>query len=650
MSALLEATKDGQASLARQAGQTRFDALKQNLRDHFGWVLSLFLVGLGVKFWLIQSSGSPFPYWDEWEGEAIDVFIPWVQHQFSFMKLFQAHNEHRIVFTKVCELGLFLANGQWDSRLEMVFNAFIHSGAIAGFGWLLASLLGKKSWPFVWVLLALTLVTPYAWENTIWGFQSQFYFMVIFSILTIWLLGSSEPLSPRWRLGAYAAIATLFTMASGFLAAVAVVGITLVEVFKQRQNWRRHLPTWGFCVAISILGLLLKKDVAFHHQFQAHSAGKFLAALGKSLSWPWATVAWYAVFNLVPFAVLAWIYIRSKGGSKPAEQLILGIGFWVGLQSLAAAYARGSMGSPPAWRYMDLLSFIMVVNCVSILLLATRYREQLRFQTFWGVVFALWLVGCLTGLWYLTDKALNTFIPEVVYEKQSQLKVARAFLATDDLNALQHESAERRIVPNLDAVVWLLRHPVVRSILPACAREALPVVPKEEGANAFIRSGWALTEPDPATEVSWGCYSAKGRGASGTFESLPVRKSSLPYLEIPVAGDLGQAGLSLELVEIATGKSTPVRPEHIAGQQWLNAYVAAPAGEFKIVANNMDETKWFAFKAPREMGRLSFWAMRLLTGWRYFLLAGVCGVLIELGLVWTRRPALVIPASSHTEG
>lgn len=638
MSALLEATEADRSNLAHRLASGRFDVLKQNLRNHFGWVLSLFLVGLGVKFWLIQSSGSPFPYWDEWEGEAIDVFIPWVQHQFSLLKLFQAHNEHRIVFTKICELGLFLANGQWDSRLEMVFNAFVHSGAIACFGWLLVSLLGKKTWPFVWVLLALTLVTPYAWENTIWGFQSQFYFMVICSILTIWLLGTSEPLSPRWRLGAYAAIGTLFTMASGFLAAAAVVGITLVEVFKQRQNWRRHLPTWGFCIAISIAGLLLKKDVDFHHQFQAHSAGMFFAALGKSLSWPWATKAWYAFFNMVPFAVFGWIYLRSKEQSKPAEQLILGIGFWVGLQSLAAAYARGSTGGAPAWRYMDLLSFIMVVNCISIFFLATRYRELLRFQGFWGLVFAFWFIGCLTGLWFLTDKAMNKFIPEVVFEKQSQLKVARAFLTTDDLNALQHEPTESRIVPNLEAEVWLLRHPVVRSILPACARQALPVVPKEDGDHAFSRNGWDLIEPDPATEISWGCYSAKGFGARGTFESLPVRMSALPYLEIPVAGDLGQAGLSLELVEISTGKSTPIRPTRSAGRQWLNAYVAAPAGEFKIVGHNSDETKWFAFKAPREMGLLSFWSMRLLSGWKYLLLAGIVGVSLELGRFLTNRP------------
>ncbi|MDB6064016.1 MAG: hypothetical protein JWR26_224 [Pedosphaera sp.] len=638
MPAQPEATKEDESSTAREPARNWFGVLKQNLRDHFGWVAGLFLVGLGAKFWLIHRSGLPFPYWDEWDGEAVDMFIPWLQHQFSFASLFHAHNEHRIVFTRLCELGLFLANRQWDSQLEMVFNAFLHSGAIAAFGWLMASLIGKKYWPILWITLAMALVVPFAWENTLWGFQSQFYFMAIFSLLTLWLLGLSEPLSPRWLLGACVAVGTLFTMASGFLATVAVVGMTLVEVLKQRGNWRRHLPTWGLCVAIAIVGLLLKPDIALHHQLQARSVGKFLASLGKFLAWPCPRLAWYALFNLVPLAVLGWMYIRSKDRPGPAESLVLGIGFWVGLQALAAAYARGRLGTPPPWRYMDVCSFIMIANGLSILLLATRYRQQFRFPGFWRVFFALWVLGCLTGLCFLADQVLNVDIPEVVIDQQTKLKVARAFMATDDVSALKQERYENLMIPILEEEVLLLRHPAVRSILPACARDALPVLPVEKGDPAFIRNGWALAESDPPTEVSWGSYSAQGARARGGFESLPVRKSALPFLEIPVAGDLGEPGLSLELVEIATGKSTPVRPAHAAGQQWLNACVRAPAGEFKVVARDDSESKWFAFKAPREMGRLSFWAMHLLAAWKCFLWAGVGCVLFSLARLLIRRP------------
>jgi hypothetical protein len=124
------------------------------------------------------------------------------------------------------------------------------------------------------------------------------------------------------------------------------------------------------------------------------------------------------------------------------------------------------------------------------------------------------------------------------------------------------------------------------------------------------------------------------------FESLPVRKSRLPYLEISVAGDLGEKNLSLELIELASGKRTLVKPSQVAGNKWLDCYVKAPASAFKIVAGDASETGWFAFKAPREVGRLSFRAVQMLSVWAYLLFAGLGLFLFNLlALVARRRSA-----------
>ena len=201
-------------------GVTPSRSLKENvgrmLRGHVGWVLSLFLMGLGFKFAMVLKSDSPVPYLDQWEAEAINTYLPWFHHTLSFGDLFEAHNEHRIFWTKIYDLALLLLNRQWDSELQMTLNAVLHCGALAGFGWLMARLMGKENWPFIWLPLMLTLALPFAWENTLAGFQSQFYFMLIFSLLTIWLLGLNEPWSVRWILGIVAGVAGWFTMASGF--------------------------------------------------------------------------------------------------------------------------------------------------------------------------------------------------------------------------------------------------------------------------------------------------------------------------------------------------------------------------------------------------------------------------------------------------
>src|SRR4051812_22117235 len=112
------------------------------LLNHFGWALSLFLIGLGMKLVMMQQCVNPLPYFDQWEDEAAGVYIPYYEHQLGVADLFRAQNEHRIVFTHVYDLALLLLNGQWDSQLQMVLNAAIYSAAIAGFGCLMAVLMG----------------------------------------------------------------------------------------------------------------------------------------------------------------------------------------------------------------------------------------------------------------------------------------------------------------------------------------------------------------------------------------------------------------------------------------------------------------------------------------------------------------------------
>ena len=364
------------------------------------------------------------------------VYLPWFEGKLSWANLFSAHNEHRIFFTRIYGLGLLLLNGQWDGQLQMVANAFIHCATLAGLGWLMFRWLKKRYWIMVWLPLALALVLPFGWENSLAGFQSQFYFLLVFSLLTLWLLGLHPPKSARWWCGAATAVMALFTVASGFLAAAAVFALVMLRIAKRmvgrafqpagsgdfpvagkpsRGTERGHscpqlrplmhkaqnllgmsvehvaadknvrapldryeclpyqeVPTLIFCAAVILAGLLLKADVRFHHVFQAHSVGEFITALGCNLAWPWIVVPPFAVLNLLPVAALAWFYLKDREAEHPAEELTLVIGIWAILQGAAAAYARGAEGRPPGWRYMDSSSFILVANCFSIAVLLSH--------------------------------------------------------------------------------------------------------------------------------------------------------------------------------------------------------------------------------------------------------------------------------------
>ena len=377
-----------------------------NFGSHFAWATSLFLTGLGAKLGLIFIYGRSLPYLDQWPGEGIELFVPWFTGHFSVATLFSPHNEHRIFFTRLLDLALLLLNGQWDSLLEMACNAVILCAGVAAFGWAAAALLGKRSWPLVWTVLALDLAVPFAWENTLWGFQSQFYFLLIFSWLTIWLLGLNPAWSRRWWLGALAALAAVFSIATGFLAAAAVIAVTGLAALKQPTAWRRHLPTWSFCAAIIVLGVALKFSVPVDHTTEARNVGDFLQTLGKSLAWPWALWPWYAPFNYVPLLLLGWVCLRSSEPPRPGERLIFGMAAWATLQGLAGAYARSIGGMAPAWRYMDSLSFILISGALAAFVLLTNYRARFH-APFLQLVLTAWAIGSVIGLGVLRASRLG---------------------------------------------------------------------------------------------------------------------------------------------------------------------------------------------------------------------------------------------------
>src|SRR5271170_421244 len=187
------------------------------------WLCALFTVVVGAKLWVIQIYGTAVPYWDQWD-EARLLFKPWLEGHLTWSALFASHNEHRIFFTRALDLFVVRFNGQWDPMLQMTINAFIHAGYACGLAYCFWIFTGKKNAGLICFLLVPFFALPYAAENTIHGFQSQMYFLGIFSVGTILGLGFGSPGSRWWFCGLAAGIMSIFTLGSGLLAALAVSG------------------------------------------------------------------------------------------------------------------------------------------------------------------------------------------------------------------------------------------------------------------------------------------------------------------------------------------------------------------------------------------------------------------------------------------
>ena len=116
------------------------------------WLAALFLVVLGAKLWLVQLYGSPVWLWDQWY-EVRQFFKPWLEGRATFLDLFAPYNEHRILFTRLLDLGTIVLNGRLEPMLQMTVNAFIHTGYVLGLAYYLWDFLGRKNGGLICCLL-----------------------------------------------------------------------------------------------------------------------------------------------------------------------------------------------------------------------------------------------------------------------------------------------------------------------------------------------------------------------------------------------------------------------------------------------------------------------------------------------------------------
>ena len=88
--------------------------------DRIFAIAALVLVVLGIKLIFIHAFGSEVPYWDQWDAEADRLYKHYLNSNISLATLISAHNEHRILATRIYSLALFELDGGWDPILQMI--------------------------------------------------------------------------------------------------------------------------------------------------------------------------------------------------------------------------------------------------------------------------------------------------------------------------------------------------------------------------------------------------------------------------------------------------------------------------------------------------------------------------------------------------
>lgn len=620
-------------------------------RTPFLLSLSLLFVFLtSIKLWISERFATDLPNWDQWDAEGLYLLLPWQQGALRFVDLFAPHNEHRIALTKLWALALVELNGQWDARIQMLFNGAMHSAIAVGLWAWLQPLIASRGARLLWVVALLaTFAPPHAWQNTLGGFHSQQYFLLGLSLLGLDRTLRCREGSPRWLCGVSCLALSLFSMASGPAAAAVTVVAVLAFNGSPLAALRRFWPTVLASLVVLAIGLSLHVRFAGHEALRAHSFHDFVLSLWHALQWPVTFFAPFAVLSYAPWLALCLnlAFARTPLFTDRRAHVLAAAGGWVVLQFLAAAYARGADGAWPASRYFDTHTFGLLVNLAIMLTTLSRLRlafpERSTLRTLIRIALAVWCIGVGAGLAVHAKRVLAGDLPTVGAWFEASTRNTRLYLGTGDRQWMQEPEIP---YPSADVLVERLSHPELTRILPVSVARSLAVSPD-------TAQGFAADQASPSTvrlvfAPTWGSHGQQGTTAEERiWTSQPVTPPDLGYLKFEVAGDLGRGAVSLDLWSAdGVRHLSTVRPSRVPGDSWRAAYVRTPREPFRIVASDRDPAGWLAFSAPTSMATGSYWVWRLAA--HAPLLAWVSGTLLVLLLPWATRPVATRDELAHT--
>jgi hypothetical protein len=585
------------------------------------------LIIIGAKLSLIHYYGSDLPFWDQWDTEPQLLYIAYDQDKLLWSTLFSLHNEHRLFFSRLWALSLYVINEQWDAHWQTVANAFLHTFFGLWLVWILWKLNDKKE---LWIMLGvcvLILAVPFSWENTLFAFQSSFYFLLGFSSMAILLIPQNQPFSKAWMMGIFFAVLSLFTMGSGFFAAVVSMALILIMAFRQRRiTWRDGISLI-FCMLILLAGMLLIQVPEGHAVLRPKTFLDFMTALGKDLSWPWIDVPFVFPILWSPFIILSYRIGIAKTGDMPRYPFfIMGLGLWTLLQCVAVAYARGFEGSGPASRYMDSLSLIPAVNILAAHYLYRQSTANFKRRKGFMIACSFWYAFSVIGFLNLLINGSIEGFSNTGRLLVKQSETVSRYLASEDDNVIL--TAKHMEIPYPDAgrLSLLLRDQAIRELLPASVRKPLAVIPSAKERNDFVKNGFYPTIPVIKDRTVWGSFeTVRGDQQTGYFTSERIAPPRRPYLRFQIAGYLDNSMLKLELYGMDHRLIEAVVPDKLQKDGWRSVDIPSPRDPFYIRATDQKKSHggWFAFTEPTEIGRFSQISESILSAGRTLLVVGL---------------------------
>jgi hypothetical protein len=415
---------------------------------------------LGVKLAIIAIYGNATPYWDQWDAEAGNLYRPWLEGSLYWKDLFAAHNEHRILTTRLLALVLLELNGKiWNPILQMQVNAVIHVASLSALLFYMSKIISPANKIALFVFSAVMFSIPFGWENTLAGFQAQFYFLLLFSFVFLWAMSAYQTYSLNWWLGVIVGVLCLVTLASG---ALTVLAGSLILVFRRlivKDKEGVAISAIALLIVLAVIAISLTPSIAGHAALKAQSVPQFLKALVTVLSWPANKVG--VVIIQVPVLLLVLRIFFKKEYQTPAYLFIAAMTLWLFGQFISIAYGR-AVGVTSS-RYLDLFAIGLVLNFAALIVMLSQ--ANIKHKLSYGLGIAIWLTTVTFGFSMSAGK-LSADLQGRAKQGLEQEKNVRAYLCSGDIIHLQNKPFLFIPYPNPERLKSLLDNPTIRSILP----------------------------------------------------------------------------------------------------------------------------------------------------------------------------------------
>lgn len=335
-------------------------------------VFAVFIAALASHALCVRNYGIDIPIWDQWGAEGLFLLKPWAEGHLAWSDLIAPWNEHRIAPTRVLALAMYeLSNGSWSPLRTQYVNAAIYALIPASIVLLTARSDAGRKQKIMFALFVLVLsVIPYAWENTLGGFQNQFYFLLLALIIGLGMAAFC-------RFGAASAIGILataalgvFTMAPGIMTAPAIAAVVLARAWLGQIGWRKALIITTVLVSIFIAGYAATPVINANLAQRAQSARDLYHAFVLTIGWPMTSRRTGGILLWLPTMVACWMVFRRRWSGN-LDLFMLGLSAWTIVQALGIAIARGHDMTAVTPRYDDVLAMGLFSNFWFAIRLAT---------------------------------------------------------------------------------------------------------------------------------------------------------------------------------------------------------------------------------------------------------------------------------------